>query len=79
MHTNQFFFLNSLIQGEVCRKKIMGKVLLSGNGSAFGSIGCESHVLILYPESYRRQDWKRDVKGNTVHFPHLTFSDLSQG
>lgn len=23
----------------------MGKVLLSGNGSAFGSIGCESHVL----------------------------------
>lgn len=23
----------------------MGKVLLSGNGSAFGSIGCESHAL----------------------------------
>ena len=40
-----FFFFSTLIQEKFVGKKIMGKVLLSGNGSAFGSTGRESHVL----------------------------------
>ena len=32
---------------------------------------------VLCPEKYRKQNWKRDVKWDTVHFPHLSSSELS--